>query len=253
MFVQSSNKLRFVTTSWDDGDCADLKLAELLRSKGIPGTFYIPIHYRETPLGHAELRTLASDGFEIGAHGWSHKNLRRLQGEELRQEVIPCKEVLEDIVGRQVEMFGYPRGRYDTNAVRALQEAGYRGARTVRMLATRPTLNPFEMPTTLQVFPHAPFTYLKNAARARSLESFESCVSQMPRLGNWVELGKRLFDGVLENGGIWHLCGHSWEIERLGLWNGLRELLDYVCQRDDVRYVRNCELLEPQPVACLVS
>jgi hypothetical protein len=109
------------------------------------------------------------------------------------------------------------------------------------------------MPTTLQVFPHSPFTYLKNAARARSLESFESYVSQMPRLGNWVELGKRLFDGVLENGGIWHLCGHSWEIERLGLWNGLRELLDYVCQRDDVRYVRNCELLEPRPVACLVS
>lgn len=247
--MQSSNKLTFVTTSWDDGDCADLKLAELLRSKGIHGTFYIPINYREKSLSHAELRTLTSEGFEIGAHGWSHKHLWRLQPEELGREVRPCKDVLEDILGKPVEMFCYPAGRYDANAVRALQEAGYRGARTVRMLATRPTFNPFEMPTTLQVFPHAPFTYLKNVARARSLESLQSCFVQMPRLGSWVELAKRLFDAVLEDGGVWHLYGHSWEIERLGLWDGLRELLDYVCRRDAVRYVPNCALLQPQSVA----
>jgi peptidoglycan/xylan/chitin deacetylase (PgdA/CDA1 family) len=247
--MQSSNKLRFVTTSWDDGDRADLKLAELLRSKGIHGTFYIPINYREKPLGHAELRTLASEGFEIGAHGWSHKHLWRLPPEEVGREVRPCKDALEDILGKQVEMFCYPGGRYDANVVRALQEAGYRGARTVRMLATRPTSSPFEMPTTLEVFPHGPFTYLKNVARARSLESLQSFFVQMPRLGSWVELAKRLFDAVLEDGGVWHLCGHSWQIERLDLWGGLRELLDYVCRRDAVRYVPNCALLQPQSVA----
>jgi len=251
--VQSSNKPRFVSTSWDDGDCADLKLAELLRSKGILGTFYIPMNYRENPLGHSELRALASEGFEIGAHGWSHKHLWRLQPKEVSREVKPCKQVLEDILGRQVEMFCYPGGRYDTNVVRALQEAGYRGARTVRMLATRPTFNPYEMPTTLQVFPHAPFAYLKNVVRARSLESLHSCFVQMPRLGSWVELGKRLFDAVLKDGGVWHLYGHSWEIDRLDLWGGLRELLDYVCQRDGVRYVPNYALLLPQPAAPFAS
>lgn len=246
--MQSSDKVRFVTTSWDDGDCTDLKLAEFLQSKGIHGTFYVPIHYRKRPLDHAELRTLASEGFEIGAHGWSHKHLRHLRREELRQEVGPCKEVLEDILGRPVEMFCYPRGRYDTNTVRAVQGAGYKGARTVRMLATWPTFDPFKMPTTLQAFPHAPFTYLKNVARARSLESLQSCFVQMPRLGSWVELGKRLFDQVLRDGGVWHLYGHSWEIEKLGLWDGLRELLDYVARRDAVRYVPNCALLQPRSV-----
>lgn len=71
----------------------------------------------------------------------------------------------------------------------------------------------------------------------------------MPRLGSWVELAKRLFDAVLEDGGVWHLYRHSWEIETLGLWDGLRELLDYVCWRDKVRYVPNCALLQPQSVA----
>ena len=239
--MQSSNKLRFVTTSWDDGDCADLKLAELLRSKGIPGTFYVPIHYRERPLGPADLRTLASQGFEIGAHGSTHRHLWGLPPEELAEEVRPCKRILEDVLGKEVEMFCYPHGRYDANVVRALQDAGYKGA--------QPTLEPFEMPTTLQVFPHARFTYLKNVARARSFESLQSLLLHLPRVGSWLQLGKRLFDAVLEKGGVWHLFGHSWEIEQLGLWDDLREILDYVCRRDGVRYVPNCALLRPRPIA----
>jgi len=244
--VQSPNKLRFVTTSWDDGDSADLKVAELLRLKGIHGTFYIPINYRQKPLSQGELRTLASEGFEIGAHGWSHKHLWRLPPEDVGQEVRPCKHVLEDILGKRVEMFCYPRGRYDPNVVRGLKEAGYKGARTVRMLATRLTFDPFEMPTSLEAFPHVPLTYVKNVARARSLESFQSFLIHLPRVRSWLALGKRLFDRVLENGGVWHLFGHSWQIEQLGLWDDLREILDYVCRRDGVRYVPNCALLQPQ-------
>jgi peptidoglycan/xylan/chitin deacetylase (PgdA/CDA1 family) len=243
--LQSGNQPRIVTTSWDDGDYADMKLAELLRSRGISGTFYVPINYRARPLGHSDLRALDSEGFEIGAHGWTQKHLWGLPLGELAHEVRPCKRILEDVLGREVEMFCYPRGRYDANVVRALQHAGYKGARTVRMLATRPTANPFKMPTTLQVFPHGPFTYLKNVGRARSLESLQSCLTQMPRLGSWLDLGKKLFDEVLENGGIWHLFGHSWEIEALSLWDDLREILDYVGKREGVRYVSNCALLQP--------
>ena len=33
---------RTVTTSCDDGDPSDLKVAELLRTRGLLGTFYFP-------------------------------------------------------------------------------------------------------------------------------------------------------------------------------------------------------------------
>ena len=244
---------RIVTTSWDDGDRADLKLAEGLRSRGIRGTFYIPITpYRwRQALDHAALRSLSSEGFEIGAHGFSHKLLWGLAAEELAREVGPCKPTLEDILGAEIRMFCYPRGRYDSNVVRTLKDAGYCGARTVRMLATRLDFNPFEMPTTLQIFPHSGPSYLRNLARARRLEGFQVYLAQRERLGNWVELGKRLFDSVLQNGGIWHLYGHSWEIEELGLWEGLGEILDYVCQRKGVTYVSNCELLRFLPAQAM--
>jgi len=238
-------KPAIVTTSWDDGDCADLKLAELLHSRGIGGTFYVPINYRERPLDHGQLRALASQGFEVGAHGYSHKLLWRLPPEELLREISPCRPILEDIIDREVRMFCYPGGRYDASVVHALQVAGYWGARTVRMLATRPTFNAFEMPTTLQIFPHPRLTYLKHVARERTLESMQTCLFQITRLGSWLELAKRLFDEILEKGGIWHLHGHSWEVERLGLWEDLGEILNYVGRRDGVSYVKNCALVPP--------
>jgi peptidoglycan/xylan/chitin deacetylase (PgdA/CDA1 family) len=236
---------RIVTTSWDDGDRHDLRLAEMLRSREIRGTFYVPItpYLGRPALTHAELRALSSEGFEIGAHGYSHKHLWRLSSEELAKEISPCKPILEDILGAEVRMFSYPRGRYDSNVVRTLQEAGYWGARTVRMLATRLEFDPFEMPTTVQAGPHARSSYIKNVARARKLEGLRVCLTHMTRLGSWLELSKRLFDSVLQNGGIWHLYGHSWEIEELGLWKDLEEMLDYVCKREGVTYIPNWELI----------
>jgi len=242
-------RLRIVTTSWDDGDRSDLRLAESLRLRAIAGTFYIPItSYRgRQALNHSELRSLSSEGFEIGAHGFSHKKLWGLAKADLAKEVNPCKPTLEGILGREVRMFCYPCGRYDSNVVRALKDAGFRGARTVRMLATQLKFNPFEMPTTVQIFPHSRSSYLRNLVRARKVEGLQAYVAQRKSLNDWIELGKRLFDSVLQNGGIWHLYGHSWEIEERGLWEGLGKILDYVCKRKGVMYLSNCDLLRFLP------
>ena len=239
------DKPTIVTTSWDDGDRADLRLAEMLRSRAIKGTFYVPNNpYGGRPaLSHADLRALSSDGFEIGAHSVSHKLLWGLSAEELAKEVNPCKPMLEDILGTEVRMFCYPCGRYDSNVIRALKEAGYSGARTVRMLSTRLEFNPFEMPTTVQIIPHRTSSYIKNVARARKMEGVQVFLAHMTRLENWLELGKRLFDSVLQSGGMWHLYGHSHEIEKLGLWQELEEILDYVGNRKGVMYVPNCEVI----------
>ena len=57
---------RIVTTSWDDEAPLHLKVAELLRARALPGTFYIPpIGYDGCrTLGSGHLRLLTSKGFE---------------------------------------------------------------------------------------------------------------------------------------------------------------------------------------------
>jgi peptidoglycan/xylan/chitin deacetylase (PgdA/CDA1 family) len=212
----------------------------------VGGTFYVPIHpYRGGPaLSEFNLKSLSFGGFEIGAHGVSHQYLPQLSETVLAQDVRTCKEILENAVGKKVDMFCYPRGRYNRRVIRALKEAGYQGGRTVRMLATKLDFPPFEMPTSLQVYPHSTAEYLKNLVRVRDLPGLYDYVVELRRARGWLQLGKRLFDLVLLQGGIWHLYGHSWEIEELGLWKDLGAMLDYVCGRSGVLYISNGEALK---------
>ena len=39
-----------------------------------------------------------------------------------------------------------------------------------------------------------------------------------------------LFDRVLEEGGVFHLWGHSWELEQTGQWARLEEVLRHLGQ-----------------------
>jgi peptidoglycan/xylan/chitin deacetylase (PgdA/CDA1 family) len=239
------SKPRVVTTSWDDGDPRDLRIAELLRSRDLRGTFYVPIvgYQGKKTLATTDLRALSSADFEIGAHTVSHKSLRRLSPTKLDYEVRTCKQMLEQTLGRGVLMFCYPNGRYDAAVIRQVKNAGYQGARTTRMLWLGTEFLPFEMPTSLQAYPHPSRSYLRNLGRARNIPGLLSYITELSGFKSWVDLGKRLFNQVLEHGGIWHLYGHSWEIDELGIWGDLHEMLDHVSHRKEVSYLTNGQLL----------
>jgi len=235
-----------VTTSWDDGDPLDIKIAELLGERRLAGTFYIPMsgYLGNATLTPSDLRALSARGFEIGAHGVSHNSLTLFAGKQLEREVRECKHQLEDIVGKEVPMFCYPNGRYNPAVVQQVRFAGYHGARTTRMLARECEFTPFEIPTTLHAHPHDKSGIFRNLVRAGSINGLYEYALRFSRIPNWVTLGKKLFDSVLQNGGMWHLYGHSWEIEQMGIWEDLREMLNYVSNREGVMYVTNCKLLQ---------
>jgi peptidoglycan/xylan/chitin deacetylase (PgdA/CDA1 family) len=241
-----------VTTSWDDGDRADLKLADLLLSRGIPMTLYVPIQpYLQRPaLTRPELKGLVDAGCELGGHGVDHEHMPSLSRKKTLSVVRECKNRLEAAVGQEVRMFCYPGGHYTRTTVRCLADAGYQGARTTRMLATRSRFNRFEMPTTVQAFPHTGFTYLRNSVKAGHPSRFFQYA--LRGRDGWVQLGKRLFDRVRSQGGLWHLYGHSWELEDHNLWDQLAELADYVAGHKEVSYVTNgdaLQILQPDVIA----
>ena len=112
------------------------------------------------------------------------------------------------------------------------------------MLATSLDSGPFEMAVSLQAYPHSTLSYLKNVGRGRKPESLKNGWKHRGALANWLQLGKRLFDEVMLKGGVWHLYGHSWEIDQLGLWAELEEMVDYVGLRKEAAYVCNGDLLD---------
>jgi len=235
-----------VTTSWDDNAAIGTRVGDLLGKKGMRGTFYVVSGQlgRGDEFTAADLRSLAANGFEIGAHTISHRLLTELSPTEMSREVGGCKPVLEQILGKEVVMFCYPRGRFNADVLREVQRAGYGGARTTRMLCFDDVFRPFEMPTTVQAYPHTRSNYLRNAARLGGVSALIASAAEMVQFESWIQLGKKLFDQVLRDGGVWHLYGHAWELERLNLWAQLEEMLDYVSGYEGVAYLTNAELLQ---------
>ena len=227
----------------------DLKVAELLGARRLAATFYVALrgHHGGPTLEPTQLRSLASNGFEVGGHSLSHNSLPPLDGKEITLEVLNCKNWLDDLLGKPIRMFCYPKGRFNAKVISGVKLAGYRGARTNRMLGRMLDFSPYEMPTTLQAHPLDRYDYLRSALRAASPGRILQYLARVSRASSWVELGKELFDVVVRQGGVWHLYGHSWQIEQMGLWGDLEEILDYVAGREGVRYVTNAEVLDFLP------
>lgn len=234
-----------VTTSWDDGDSSDLKIGEMLGQHGLHGTFYVPIkgHHASGRMSSVELFSLAAMGVEIGAHGVSQPNLTLCTPEQLDLEVGWSKQQLEDELGQPVRMFAYPRGRYNRQVISAVKQAGFWGARTSRMLARGIDFDRFRMPTSVQAYPHSATGYLRNLGRSFSIGRTTEFLKRLQASRTWVGLAVAFFDKVLREGGVWHLYGHSWEVNDLQLWTELAEIFAYVAGRPGVLYLPNSKIL----------
>lgn len=187
---------------------------------------YIPITNPENKVMSSDtIRTIAKD-FEIGGHTYSHTWLTQVDEDRMMYELTESKNVLESIVRKEVVSFCYPRGLYDKKVTEKVKESGYKLARTVESLST--TLSrPLEYHPTIYVFDYNLIAKGKHIVAA----SDRNLATKLLLYGNifqrWDMIAKRSLDYVLENGGIWHLWGHSWEIDRYDNWTLLRKILEY--------------------------
>lgn len=92
-----------------------------------------------------QIRQLSSLDIECGGHSHSHRQLDILPTSMARDEILCCKYLLEDQLGREVTSFSYPYG-YHSNAVkRIVRETGYTSACAVKYEMSCVTTNPFAM------------------------------------------------------------------------------------------------------------
>lgn len=236
-------KQKIVTTSWDDGHPLDLKLADVLAEYGINGTFYVPLHNAQREvMGPNSILEL--DGrFEVGGHTDSHVDLRRIAGEFLDDEVGAAKQKLQDLLGRSISMFCYPKGKHNRRVRSAVERAGFIGARTTQEFSTECARDALQMPTTLHAFPHPPWIRMRHALLTKNGRGI-LCLSRTGVTKKWCEIACDLFEEMLENGGVWHLWGHSWEIEEYNLWDDLKIVLEIVAHRKEVSYLTNSQVIQ---------
>jgi peptidoglycan/xylan/chitin deacetylase (PgdA/CDA1 family) len=221
-----------VTTSWDDGHRLDSRLAALLSRYAVPATFYVSPENREIPvadrLSNSEISSLAAD-FEIGGHTQTHARLTQLNDADAMREIVVGKDSLEQVIGRSVDSFCYPGGAYRQRHIPIVRSAGFTMARTVRRGYTAASPR-YEVATTCHAYRH-----LVDIARAVSLGRQRGIAMYM----NWDDAAIALFHRTLASGGVYHLWGHSWEIDKHDDWHRLERVLRVIGGRTDVVYAEN--------------
>jgi len=242
--VRRNHAPSLVSTSWDDGHPLDLRVADLLSRYGLTGTFYVPRHVSWPTMTEREIREL-SLRFEVGAHTLDHVLLDRVGDDEARNQLLGSRQWIEDVTGKPCRIFCFPGGKYRREQLPLLRESGFEAARTAELLSTR---FPRRMSglslisTTVQVFPHSPLAYAKNAIRRLSLRNLVG-TRALFCARDWLKLAQELLERTGAQGGVFHLWGHSSEIEEQRQWGRLEALLATLSEsRNQLTYVTNSEL-----------
>lgn len=227
-----------VTTSWDDGHILDITLSELLKKYGIKATFYVsPLDReikKEDRLTDEQIIKLSGD-FEIGAHTMTHPHLTTISDDEAKKEIEGSKKYLENILNKPVTSFCYPAGYYTNKHKDILKEVGFKIARTVDRHFSSIGTDFFAIPTTVHAYKH-----YSDAIQILNIVGIKKFFGAYM---NWDELAMAEFDNVMKSGGVFHLWGHSWEIDKNNDWDRLERVLKYISNREGVSYVSNSELV----------
>jgi len=132
----------FVAVTFDDGFQSILENAlPILREKKIPATLFVPTDSLGTRPGWItnerhrdaaerlltsdELRFVQQTGGLIGSHSVTHRPLTELSRAEALAELTESRQVLEKILGRNVDSFALPYGAGNADVLQLAARAGY--------------------------------------------------------------------------------------------------------------------------------
>jgi peptidoglycan/xylan/chitin deacetylase (PgdA/CDA1 family) len=225
------SKFLIVTTSWDDGHENDIKLARLLTKYNIKGTFYVTKNYLKY-LSEENIIEL-SRNHEIGSHTLSHPNLTEISLEDAEKEIVGSKLYLENLLNHPVNMFCYPKGRYNEAIKQLVKKTGFVAARTCKTGNFEFPIDKYEWQISLHLSEGSPLMTSKVILKNKL---------PLKMYFDWELRAKYLFDVAVDKGGIYHIWGHSWEFEKNGEWGKLERVLDYIANRENVIYVTNGQI-----------
>lgn len=128
-----------VIITFDDGRASFLHNAKPMLDKlGMKATLFLITGSvgAKGSLSWDEVKMLAAAGYEIGSHTVSHLNLTKVpkdytlsdHQQKVRREIEEAATTLTQKLGQPPVAFAYPFGNYDSFAMGACREAGYRMA-----------------------------------------------------------------------------------------------------------------------------
>lgn len=218
-FVYPNGLRKALTFSYDDGQSFDRRLAELLRSHGMKGTFHLNsgnlglVRGNEEYITAEELKEVYA-GHEIACHGVQHRNPTTITRQQMVLEIQEDRKALEKLTGHLVQGMSYAFGNYNEEIIEIAKSLGIKYSRTVK--------------DTKGFFPPADF-----------MQWHPTCHHD----NHLLELG----DSFLNVAGFYELpvmyvWGHSFEFGRSGDWSVIEAFVEKMAGKEDIWYATNMEI-----------
>lgn len=124
---------RAVAITFDDGYKDNYAYAfNILKKYNIPATLFVIVQEvgRSDRLSWEEILKMQNSGLvTIGSHALGPDPLTKIKtDEELKRQIADSKKILEQKLGREVNLFSYPEGYFNAKIRQAVIAAGYSAA-----------------------------------------------------------------------------------------------------------------------------
>lgn len=104
-----------------------------------------------------QLKEMQANGIDIQSHTVTHKDLRHMSLQQVRDELVGAKAVLEDRMKHPVRYIAYPGGFTNKDIDTIAEESGYRMAFNVKAGNVQPGQDLFNLPRQAVFFNDTPF------------------------------------------------------------------------------------------------
>lgn len=122
-----TNSKNQILITFDDGFCGVYKNKEYFIKNNIFVTIFVITSKIGTKnyLNWEQIEELKNFGFQFQSHTHSHLNLQDLKNNELKNEFLTSKTILETKLKNDVTQICFPMGLYNKNVINLAEESGY--------------------------------------------------------------------------------------------------------------------------------
>jgi peptidoglycan-N-acetylmuramic acid deacetylase len=100
------------------------QILDTLKEKNVTAIFFLTGDYAKKE--HALVQRMIDEGHVIGNHGMTHASLPSLSTDEAKEEIMSLHNYVLDEYGYEMQYFRCPCGEYSEDALKIIQECGYK-------------------------------------------------------------------------------------------------------------------------------
>jgi len=134
-----------VALTIDDCNISDFNIVfPLLKQFGYTATFFLSTqNVGKNGVTWEQYRQIAVQGFDIGSHGISHRDLTLINYNEINIELEQSKNIIENNINKSISLFSLPFGMYNSKIKKMAYNIGYKAILTTQFNFTYPSKKPF--------------------------------------------------------------------------------------------------------------